>query len=282
MKKFIAVLMAVMMVMMATACGSKTTEKATVNVLDIQLSQEEYAYAVNPNKPELVDQMNAFLAEAKENGTFDAIINNYFGDGEPVAVASAAEDASKDQLIVVTEPGFEPFEYMAGDKYLGVDMEMAQAFADYLGKELVIKAIDFDAIFTTLSADGADLGMAGITYNETRAQLVNFSETYYNAAQKVVYLSTDETFANCKTLADIEGVLNGMDAKVKVGVQTGTTGQAYVDGSEDFGFAGLAATSVGFATPALAIQAMMNGDVDFVICDEAPADCISRAMNAMQ
>ncbi len=280
MKKIIAIALTIIMAAMLCSCGEK--EAVTVQVLDVALTSEEYAYAVNPNKPELVDQMNAFLAEAKENGTFDAIINNYFGDGEPVAVASAQEDASKDQLIVVTEPGFEPFEYMAGDKYLGVDMEMAQAFAAYLGKELVIKPIDFDAIFTTLSADGADLGMAGITYNETRAQLVNFSETYYNAAQKVVYMSTDDTFANCKTLADIEGVLNGMDANVKIGVQTGTTGQAYVDGSEDFGFAGLTAQSVGFATPALAIQAMMNGDVDFVICDEAPADCISRAMNAMQ
>lgn len=281
MKKIIALLTAVVMLaVICCSCGS--TEKATAKVIDIQLTSEEYAFAVNPNNTELYEKVNAFLKEIKDNGKFDEVCNHYFGDGKPVEVTSAKEDSTKDQLIVVTEPGFEPFEYTSGEKYLGIDMEMAQMLADYLGKELVIKPIEFDSIFQTLNTDGADLGMAGITVNEERAKLVKFSDTYYNAAQKVIVKSTDKTFDDCKTKEDVEKILNGFDDKVKIGVQTGTTGHSYVEGDECFGFAGLKAKAVGYTNGSLAVSAMLNGDVDYVIIDEAPAAAITKAINAMQ
>lgn len=281
--KIIAAVMVLALVICAfAACGNKTQEKVTAQVIDIQLTSEQYAFAVNPNNAELLASVNAFLAEIKENGKFDEVINHYFGDGTPVEITSAAEDSTKDQLIVITEPGFEPFEYTAGDKYVGIDMEFAQMLADYLGKELVIKSIDFDAIFSTLNTNGADIGMAGITVNEDRAKLVNFSDTYYDAAQKLIVKSTDTKFADCKTKEDVEAVLATFDETVKIGVQTGTTGNAYVDGDEGFGFDGLKAKSVGFTNGSLAVTAMLNGDVDYVIIDEAPADCITKAINALQ
>ena len=196
--------------------------------------------------------------------------------------SNSGDSEKKDQLVVVTEPGFEPFEYTKGNKYLGIDMELAQMLADYLGKELVIKVIDFDAIFETLNTNGADIGMAGITVNEKRAKLVNFSETYYNAAQKVIAKAGDTTFDACTTKEDVEAILKGFSADVKIGVQTGTTGNFYVEGDADFGFDGLAATPVGFTNGSLAVNAMINGDVDYVIIDEAPADCIVKAVNAQK
>lgn len=280
--KIIVLALALVMLLSVCACGAKTEEASGVKVIDYQLTSEEYAYAVTPSKPELVDSLNAFLEESMSNGVFDEIIDHYFGDGEPVEVVSAEQDSSKDQLLVVTEPGFEPFEYTSGDKYLGVDMEMMAAFAEYLGKELVIITIDFDSIFETLNTDGADIGAAGITYNEARAQLVNFSNTYYNAAQKVIVKASDSTFDDCSSAEEVEAILKGFDSKVKIGVQAGTTGNSYVDGSEDFGFDGLTAVSVGYTTPSLAVTAMLNGDVDYVIADEAPAECIARAINALQ
>ena len=49
--------------------------------------------------------------------------------------ASAKND---DKIYVGTEAGFAPYEYMSGDQVVGVDMDIAQAIADALGKELVI------------------------------------------------------------------------------------------------------------------------------------------------
>ena len=98
------------------------------------------------NQPELLEEVNKFIAQIKADGTFDAILNKYFGDGTPEPVESAELNSSKDQLVVATNAGFEPFEYTAGDKYLGIDMEIAKLLADYLGKELVISNMDFDAV----------------------------------------------------------------------------------------------------------------------------------------
>lgn len=285
MKKFISVLAAV--AMMAILCCSCGGTAKTAKVIDIQLTHEEYAFAVNPNKADLLASVNKFLKEIKDNGKFDEICNHYFGDGKPVAIESAAEDSAKDQLIVVTEPGFAPFEYTEGNKFVGIDMEVAKLLAEYLNKELVIKPIEFDAIFQTLNTNGADIGMAGITVNEARAKLVKFSDTYYNASQKLIVSSDNTTFDDCKTKEDVEKLLNGLTADKKIGVQGGTTAQIYVkgdldQGDEGFGFPGLKAKGVAFTNGSLAVSAMLNGDVDYVIIDEAPANAITKSVNAMQ
>lgn len=284
-KSLFAVVLAAAMLFAMAACGnggSGTDGKVTAKVIDIQLTSEEYAFAVNPNDKELLTKVNDFLKEIKSNGKFDEVIDHYFGDGKPVEVESAKEDSSKDQLVVVTEPGFEPFEYTSGNKYVGIDMELAKLLAEYLNKELVIKSIDFDSIFSTLNTNGADIGMAGITVNEGRAKLVSFSDTYYNAAQKLIVKSNDDKFNSCKTKEDIEKLLDGLDKSVKIGVQSGTTGNSYVKGDEDFDFKGLKAQAVGYTNGSLAVTAMLNGDVDYVIIDEAPADCITKAVNKLR
>lgn len=280
MKKALS-LLAVIAIAATVFCFAGCGEKVTAKVIDYQLTSEEYAFAVNPKDTALLEKVNAFLTEIKGNGKFDEVVGHYFGEGSPVEITSAKEDSSKDQLVVVTEPGFEPFEYTSGDKYVGIDMELAKMLADSLGKELVIKPIDFDSIFQTLNTDGADIGMAGITKNEERAKLVTFSDSYYNAAQKLIVKSNDTKFKDVKSKADVETALKALSKDVKIGVQTGTTGQSYVDGDESFDFAGLTATSVGYQTGSLAVNAMLNGDVDYVIIDEAPAACIVKAVNAL-
>lgn len=280
MKKVLS-LLAVLAIAATIFCFAGCGEKVTAKVIDYQLTSEEYAFAVNPNDTELLEKVNAFLTEIKGNGKFDEVVGHYFGEGSPVEITSATEDSSKDQLIVVTEPGFEPFEYTSGDKYVGIDMELAKMLADSLGKELVIKPIDFDSIFQTLNTDGADIGMAGITKNEERAKLVTFSDSYYNAAQKLIVKSNDTKFKDVKSKEDVETALKALSKDVKIGVQTGTTGQSYIDGDESFDFAGLDATSVGYQTGSLAVNAMLNGDVEYVIIDEAPAACIVKAVNAL-
>ena len=280
MKKVLS-LLAVIAIAATVFCFAGCGEKVTAKVIDYQLTSEEYAFAVNPKDAFLLAKVNAFLKEIKGNGKFDEVVGHYFGEGSPVEVTSAKEDSTKDQLVVVTEPGFEPFEYTSGDKYVGIDMELAKMLADSLGKELVIKPIDFDSIFQTLNTDGADIGMAGITKNEERAKLVSFSDSYYNAAQKLIVKSNDTKFKDVKSKEDVETVLKSLSKDVKIGVQTGTTGHSYIDGDESFGFAGLTATAVGYQTGSLAVNAMLNGDVDYVIIDEAPAACIVKAINAL-
>lgn len=284
MKKSIALIIAFTVLLTGlvalTGCGAKK-ESSKVKVIDIQLTQEEYAFGVDKNQPELLAKVNEFIAKIKSDGTFDKICEKYFGDGTPEPVTSAALDESKDQLVVATNAGFEPFEYMIGDKYYGVDMEIAALLAEYLGKELVISNMDFDAVCLSVGQGKADIAMAGLTIKEDRKEYVTFSDKYYDAAQKIIAKASDKTFDNCKTTEDVEKVLKGLPETTKIGVQTGTTGQFYVEGDPDWGFEGYKVKCIGYKSGSLAVQDMLNGNIDYVVIDEAPAQSIANAMNAL-
>ena len=257
------------------------TSAAKVKVVDIELSSEEYAFGVDKKQPELKEKCNELLKEMKSNGELEEISNHFFGDGEPVAVTSAKQDNSKDQLVVATNAEFAPFEYKEGDKFYGIDMEIAKLLADKLGKELVIVDMAFDAVLLSVQQQKADIGMAGLTVTEERAKQVDFSDPYYNAAQKIICKADDKTFDNCKTKEDVDKILQGFDKSVLIGGQNGTTGQYYVEGSNDFGFKKLNATWKGYANGSLAVQDLINGGINYVIIDAAPATAITNAINAV-
>ena len=287
-KKLLSLALVAAMALSVVACGGKeeaaeaSAEAAvTAKVIDVELTEEQYAYGVDKNQPELLEEVNAFIAEIKENGTFDEICDHYFGDGEPVAVESAEEDASKDQLVVATNAEFAPFEYMEGDKYYGIDMEIAKALADYLGQELVIVNMSFDAVCLSVGQSKCDIAMAGLTITEERKEVVNFSESYYNAAQKIVVPSNNTEFHECAAAEDVAAILNEKDDTTKVGFQAGTTGQFYTEGDADWGFDGYAVEAIGYDNGSLAVQDMLNGNLDYVIIDAAPAVAITTAINEM-
>ncbi len=276
MKKLIALLLAVVMLFTFTACGSKS---GTVKVIEIDLTDELYAFGVDKDQPELLKDVNAFIKKIMENGKFDEICNKYFGDGTPTAVTSAAQDDSKDQLVVVTNAEFAPFEYKEGDKYYGIDMEIADLLAKELGKELVILNVDFDAVCLHVGQKKADIAMAGLTISEDRKEHVTFTDSYYTASQRIIVKADDETFKDCEKVEDVEKILNGLDDKTKVGVQNGTTGEIYCKGDEEWGFDGYKMTVKGYKNGALAVQDMINGNIDLVIIDAAPAARIVSSFN---
>ena len=261
-----------------TAAGSANTAK----VIDVDLTSEEYAFGVDKTQPELLEQTNTFIQKIKDDGTLDAICAKYFGDGEPEAVESAELDSSKDQLVVATNAAFEPFEYTKGDQYYGIDMEIAKLLADELGKELVIQNMDFDAVCLSVSQQKCDIAMAGLTINEERQEYVTFTDSYYQASQRLIVPSADTTFDECTTADEVAAKLGELSNSDKIGVQAGTTGQYYVEGSDDWDFPGLPAECVTYKSGSLAVQDMLNGNIKYVIIDAAPAAAITASINAMQ
>lgn len=282
MKKIVKVLSAVMALVLClslfSACGG---EKVTAKVIEINLTDELYAFGVDKTQPELLKEVNDFIAEIKENGKFEEICNKYFGDGEPTAVTSAKYDANKEQLVVATNAAFEPFEYTKGDKYYGIDMEIAALLAEHLGQELVIQDMDFDAVCLSVGQQKCDIAMAGLTVKPDREKYVTFSESYYTASQKLIVRSDDPTFDGCTDAASVEKILNTFNADTKIGVQDGTTGQFYVEGDESWDFAGFPVTCKSYKNGSLAVQDLLNGGLNYVIIDAAPAKFITEAINAL-
>ena len=180
-----------------------------VKVIDIALTEEEYAFGVDKAQPELLEKVNAILAEMKTNGKLDAIVSAY-ATGEGITpVESATLDAAKadKQLVVATNAAFAPFEYKEGDKFAGIDMEIAAYIAEKLEMELVIQDMDFDSVVTSVGKNNVDIAMAGLTVNETRKNSVNFTESYYNAAQMLIVPADETAFDDCKTADDVVAVL---------------------------------------------------------------------------
>ena len=281
MKKFIAIVMSLVLiasVAMLAGCGKKDDVKVA-KVIGIDLTNENYAFGVDKAQPELLEKTNAFIDKILSNGTFDEICSRYSSGGEPVLVKSAAKDSSKDQLVVATNAAFEPFEYTVGDSYAGIDMEIAKLLADELGKELVIDNMDFDAVCLSVGQHKCDIAMAGLTVNPDREASVTFSKTYYKASQRVVVKGDDTTFDDCKTADDVLKKLQSFDASVKIGYQNGTTGGMYINNESDYASNNLKVTGKGYKNGSLAIQDLINGNINYVIIDSAPADSIVKSIN---
>lgn len=285
MKKIVSLLLVAVMVLSMVACGAKKDDDkapVTAKVLAYDLTEEEYAFGVDKAQPELLTKVNNFIKKIKDDGTMEAIFDKYFKGGKPEGVVSAKKDTSKDQLVVATNAAFAPFEYTEGEKYYGVDMEIAKLLADELGLELVIDNMEFDSVCLSVGEHKCDIAMAGLTVSEDREKHVTFSESYYQASQRLIVPSDDTVFADCKDADAVLAKLDELEEEVKIGVQKGTTGQLFVEGDEDWDFEGFDVTCKAYANGSLAVQDMLNGKIDYVMIDAAPADSITAAMNAMQ
>ena len=286
MKKIISLILALTVVcsFMLTSCSLITgSSEPVAKIIDVKLTDEEYAFVCKKGNTELVDSFNAFLAEIKANGQFDTLVNKYFkGEGEKVGYEVTTTDVQNtaDNLIVATNCPFEPFEYIGDDgKIYGLDIEIAAAYAASKNLTLVVKNIGFDDIFTQVEAGYADIGMAGITVSEDRAAIYDFTNTYYAASQKLIVAADNTDFDACTTAAEVEAVLAALEGK-KIGYQTGTTGGMYINGDEDWGYDGFAnVEGKGYATAQDALQDLINGNIYAVVVDEAPGAALVNAVN---
>ena len=187
---------------------------AGIKVINIPLTVEEYAYGVDKAQPELKASINQILADMKTNGKLEEIIQAYATETGIVPITSAVQDDSKadKQLVVATNAAFAPFEYKIGDQYAGIDMAIAKHIADTLEMELVIKDMEFDSVVTSVGANGIDIAMAALTVNEKRKESVDFTDSYYNAAQVVVVLATNKDFNDCETAEDVLAVFEAKNS----------------------------------------------------------------------
>lgn len=258
-----------------TACG----EQAKVKLINVALSDEQYAFAMKNDNTALQTSFNEYLAEIKDNGTFDAIMAKYFeNEGTKVGYnfigdgTGANEEGTigEGKLVVATNCPFSPFEYIENGKIYGVDMEIAAGYAQKHNLELVIKNIDFEAILPALDAGYADIGMAGMTITEDRAGYL-FTTEYYNASLNIIVSDSNTDFDSCTTKAEVEEVLASLSGK-KIGYQSGTTAVEYVAGFTNI-------EGKQYDTAAIATYDVINGNIYAVVVDNAPAAAIVASYN---
>ncbi len=173
------------------------------------------------------------------------------------ATTAPAGTGEKTVLKMGTNAYFPPYEYYDGQTIVGIDAEIAKAIADKLGMELEIVDMSFDSIISAVNSGTVDFGMAGMTVNADRLKDVDFTTSYAKGVQVVIVKEGSDITA--------VGDLGAEGATYKVGVQLGTTGDAYA--SEEFGTDRVTQYQTGNE----AVQALLKGDIDCVIIDNEPA-----------
>lgn len=168
---------------------------------------------------------------------------------------STGEETSE-TLIVGTEPGFAPYEYMEGDKVVGIDMDIAQAIAEAMGKELEIKTMDFDGALLAVEQGKVDFVAAGVSVDEDRAKRMDFSDEYVNSTEVVVVNKENPMVASVEDLND----------KI-IGVQQGNIADYYVSDEEN-----LTPKDIKRYTKfAQAAEDLKNSKIDCIVMDLYPA-----------
>ena len=178
---------------------------------------------------------------------------------ESAATAGELTTVEEGMLIMSTNAAFPPYE-MTNDagEFEGIDVEIAQAIADKLGLELRIDDMDFDSALLAAQTGKSDMVMAGVSVTEDRLVNLDFTESYATGIQ-VVIVPEDSDIAS----------VDDMTGKM-IGVQRGTTGDLYCsDTVENGGFGAENVTP--YDNGLTAVQALMNGQVDCVVIDNAPA-----------
>ena len=169
---------------------------------------------------------------------------------------SAVETVSDGKLIVGTEAGFAPYEYLVGNEVEGIDMDIAQAIADALGVELEVQNMDFDGALLAVQQGKVDIVAAGVSVSDEREEVMDFSVKYVDS-KDVVLVNKAEPKVEESTAEALEGKV--------VGVQQGNIADLWV--SEN-----AAPKSVQRYTKFVqAAQDLLNGKIDCIVMDEAPA-----------
>ena len=164
------------------------------------------------------------------------------------------------KLHMSTNAAFPPYEMTTDDGgFEGIDVEVAQAIAEKLGLELVVDDMGFDAALTAVQTGQSDIAMAGITVTPEREEVMDFSDSYATGVQ-VVIVKEDSPIQTVDDLANAD----------MIGCQAATTGYIYCsDTPENGGYGEDHVTA--YENGALAVMALVNGQVDAVVIDNEPA-----------
>ena len=220
MKKILALVLALCMVFALAACGEAASDPTDAPESEAPASEAPASEAPASEAPE-------------GDGTFTTIVEG--------------------KLTMSTNAQFPPYEMTTDDGgFEGIDVEIATAIAEKLGLELDILDMDFDSALLAVQQGKSDIVMAGVTVNEDRQLVMDFTDSYATGVQVIIVKEGSDV--------TIDNMGEGL-----IGTQRGTTGNIYC--TDDYGEEHVMAYDDGFT----AVQALMNGQVDCVVIDNAPA-----------
>ncbi len=179
------------------------------------------------------------------------------------AFASCSEKKD-DVLKVATNAEFEPFESKDADgNIVGFDVDLIKAICEDQGLTFEFSDMKFDAVLAAVSSGKCDVGLSGLTVNETRKKAVDFTDTYYQVGQLLI-VPADDTIFTGATAEELTEQLKGKT----VGGCNGYTGLAFIQGDKDFGYSTIEGlNAVGYDSATAGVADLKNGKLNAFILD---------------
>lgn len=172
------------------------------------------------------------------------------------AVSLAGCSKKEKTLIVGTEAGFAPYEYMEGDKVVGIDMDISQAIADDMGLKLEIQNGDFDGALLAVQSGKVDFVAAGVSVSEERKKNMDFSEEYVDSTEVIVVNKANPAVS----------AVDDLDGKV-IGVQQGNIADIWCSNKENVDAKEIKA----YTKFVQASEDLVNEKIDCIVMDIFPA-----------
>lgn len=241
--KKIATLLAALMVMTAAFAGCGSADTGSSSAAETSSTTSESSVAEDSSAASETSE-EASTTETGDYGEFTTI--------------------EEGKLIMSTNAQFPPYEMVAdgegfnGTGFEGIDVEIASAIAEKLGLELQIDDMEFDSALLAVQNNTADVMLAGLTYNEERDEVMDFTTSYATGVQVVIVKE------------DSDVTMDNLGEKM-IGTQRGTTGYIYASDTPENGGYGEDHVQA-YDSGATAVQALVNGQIDAVIIDQAPAE----------
>ena len=197
MKKFLALLLALVMVFALAACGESSDEPSA-----------------DPN------------ASASPEATPEATENPY-ADMSTEDLIAELKTVVDGKLTIATSPDFAPYEFYALDDagnatLAGFDIALGQYLADFMGLECDIIPMDYDGVLADVGVGNVDLALAGLSPSPERMSSMDFSDLYYVGGQ---------SFVTTKDKADLFPSLDVLKdhPEYQIGAQNGSIQQGLAE-----------------------------------------------------
>ena len=183
------------------------------------------------------------------------------GDDDDSSSSATTEQSGggggSSKLVICSDIPYAPMEMEATTEktpsgYTGFDIDLVQKFADDAKKTLEVKVTPFDGIFAAMDAGSCDAVVSSVSITDERKANMDFSDPYFDAEQSVMVTKANES--KFKTLADLAGK--------NIGVQSGTTGEEYVNSNKPDG-----ATVTALPGAAELFAALEAGTIDAIVQD---------------
>ncbi len=188
-----------------------------------------------------------------------------------IALVTVCSCTKEETLVVYTEAGFAPFEYVSGNEIVGVDVDIMNKVGEKLGKKVVFKNVSFDIIVDTVSAGKlTNVGAAGLSITPERQEKVDFSQVYYQANLYVIYNVNSGVASKTMTDGNTGVYWSSLKTQKGIGVQGGTTADFFLSDEIVEGGSLEGVKKTDFQDLGVAVSAI-GTTVEYVIIDELPA-----------